>query len=72
MIHTMPMHPLHRLGYLLVELPDHRRAAIASDCQLLGCTTAALIQSARDTGKLKELWEAAAKFRGDDTPNPFV
>ena len=71
-----PMHPLRRLGYLLAELPPHRRRSIAREFQIedeseTATNAAFLIQRARETDQLKALWDAAAEHMSDDTPNPF-
>ena len=69
------MHPIRRLGYLLAELPDHRRLQVARDLHLgeaeADPNAALLIQRAREKDQLKSLWEAAAELMKDDSPNPF-
>lgn len=70
------MHPLRRLGYLLVELPDHRLVQLARDLDLLDESgtrpnTARLIQLARERGRLEQLWDLAAGFAHETSPNPF-
>ena len=62
------MHSLRRLGYDLVELPEHRRRAIAIECGLFDVSmvtprVGALIQRAIDSGKIKTLQASVLKAK---------